>query len=255
MWLSSEFLNWDVYVQGYLNNSDADWERAYTMWTHAEQVLAQYSDEFHLIDAITTLKRATSHRLQLLKNTYNFDMIPVAGKPKRTIGQLAFWGIIRPTMLVRLIDIRNAVEHEDATPPPRERCLELLDFVWYFLRSTDRLTIYPPMEIVYESGAYTDGIDNTYYLALDINPKNNWRVNIDGWVNATLILESQQNDWFEVQISHRETRDEVRSHIHDTKAHENRKEDDLYIKGTIIGPESKLRKFFDVYFELALTGL
>jgi len=255
MWLSPEFLDWYAHVQERLNNDDAGWERAYKIWAHAEQVLEQYNDEFHLVDAVTTLKRVMSHRLQLLKNTYDFGTIPVTGKPQRTIEQLAFWGILRPTMLVRLMDIRNAVEHEDATPPTRERCLELLDFVWYFLRSTDRLAMYPPSEVEFESEAYTEGHGNTYWLLPKKGPRNSWRIDFAGWIGAAMLSESQQDNWFEVHISRRETRDEVRGpNGFALKVHENRKENDLSVEGTAIGPESKLRTVFDLYFRLALIG-
>ena len=254
MWLSSEFLHWYTFVQDRLNNAGADWERAYKIWAHAEEILEQHNDELHLVDTVTTLKRAMNHRLQFLKDTYSFKTIPVKSKPQRTIEQLAFWGIVRPTMLVQLIDIRNAVEHEDASPPAHERCLEFLDFVWYFLRSTDRLAIYPPKEVMFESKVYTESHD-TYSLVLETNPQNNWTLNLGGWINASLLSESKRLDWFEIQLRRRETRDEVRSHNeYASKAHENRKEDDLRIEGTIIGPEDKLQTIFDLYFELAFVG-
>ena len=255
MWLSSEFLNWYAFVENRLDSDDFGWKRAYEIWTHAEQVLDQHSDEFHLVDVVTTLKRAMTHRLQLLKNTYIFDAIPVRGTPQRTIEQLAFWGIVRPTMLVQLIHIRNAVEHQDATPPTQVRCKELLDFVWYFLRSTDRLAGSTPSRVEFVSESYTEGIDNTYDLELAISPQNSWKLEFAGWINASALSESRQDGWLEIQLSRRETRDEVRSHVvWDSTAHENRKADDLRIEGTIIGPESKLRRIFDLYFELAFTG-
>jgi len=100
MWLSPEFLHWHTFVQDRLNNAGADWERAYKIWAHAEEILEQHDDELDLVDAVTTLKRAMNHRLQFLKDTYSFKTIPVKSKPQRTIEQLAFWGIVRPTVIV-----------------------------------------------------------------------------------------------------------------------------------------------------------
>ncbi len=36
----------------------------------------------------------------------------------------------------QLLAIRNDIEHRDVKPPSTEKCLELLDAVWYFLKST-----------------------------------------------------------------------------------------------------------------------
>jgi hypothetical protein len=255
MWLSPEFLTWRAFIEERVYSDDRNLERAYEIWAHSEQILGQYNDDLHLVDAVTTLKRAMSHRLQLLKNTYRFDAIPVKGNSKRTIEQLAFWGMVRPTMLGRLIEIRNAVEHDDASPPSHERCTELLDFVWYFLRSTDRLVIRHPAEIMFESEVYTRGVDNTYVLVFKMAPRNNWKLDFGAWINASMLLEHDQGGWLEVQIDQRATRDEVRSRLqYGSSAHENRKEDDLSIEGNIVGPESQLQRIFDLYFKLELTG-
>ena len=253
MWLSPAFLNWRILVQVAYN--DLDWKRAYEIWAHSERILQQYNDEFHLTDAITTLKRAMSHRLQLLKTIYRLDTIPLPKIPKRAIEQLAFLGIVRPTMLSRLIEIRNMIEHEDAAPPTCDRCIELLDFVWYFLRSTDRAGICQPTEIEFESTPYTEGVDNTYTLVLGMNPQNNWRLGFGAWVSASMLQENGQHGWFEVEVNRKQTRDEARQGILDSQAHEKRKVDDLRVEGLLVGPECELRRVFELYFELAVTGL
>jgi hypothetical protein len=250
MWLSPEILSWNAYIDDRLYKEDAEGERAYQIWAHAEEILKQHIDAFHLVDVVTTLKRAMSHRLQFLKDSYKFEAIPVKKNPQRIIEQLAFWGIIRPTMLTKLIDIRNALEHEDATPPTHERCIELLDFVWYFLRSTDSLAVGPPIAFVLyiESG-------DTYDLALKTGPKNKWRIDFGGWINASLLSDSKKEEWFEIQISRQETRDEVRRYNElASKAHEKKKEDDLLVEGTITGPENKMQQIYERYFKLALLN-
>jgi hypothetical protein len=253
MWLSPEFLDWTAYTQ--VSFTDGNRERAYEIWSHSEQTLGQYGDDFHLVDAITTLKRSMSHRLQLLKTLYGFDAMPLTGIPKRTIEQLAFFGIVRPVMLSRLIDIRNAVEHEDSAPPDPGTCHELLDFVWYFLRSTDRLVAWQTTEIELESEPYTDGFDNCYELVLDFDPPRNWTPYFQGWVSPSMLSASKRDNWFEVQLDRMETRDEVRSHIQgDLSAHEHRYSDDLFIKGSVMGPENRMRTIFDLYFQLATIG-
>lgn len=252
MWLSPEFLKWDTYPEYEL--SDQNYRRAYDMWSHADQVLRQFQDDFHRVDALSTLKRALSHRLQLLKDLHKLDAIPLSRKPKRTIEQLEFFGVVRPTMLIQLIDVRNAIEHEDAPPPPYKRCLELLDFVWYFLRSTDRLATRLITDIYFHQPRAKD-YDTGYFVTIETGPQNAWQMNFVASVNSSLLREDKENDWFQVRIDSLETRDEVRSRIshEDSNALEDRRSKDLYIKGTIIGPENNLKEIVDMYFDIALS--
>ena len=254
MWLSREFLDWYAFVQSDQENEDKDREGANRIWMHAEEILMQYHDELHLVDAVTSLKRAMSHRLNLIEKTYSFGRIPVGGQPRRTIEQLAFWGIVRPTMLIRLIEIRNAVEHENVSPPPHERCLELLDFVWYFLRSTDRLVLYTPQQVVFAMEVDTDG-DYTYSVVLEADPPKSWQLDFGGWINVSLLSQVEQKNWFQINVNKQKTRDEVRKWDSEAaKAHAHRRKDDVWIEGTIMGPERPLRELLERYFRLALAG-
>jgi hypothetical protein len=116
-----------------------EWFRAYEIWEHADLILQQTCNKFHLIDAITSLKRAVNHRLRLLDKLYKFKRIPIKEKPSELLQILHYMDIVRPIMVEKLIQIRNAVEHEDASPPDYEACKVFSEFVWYFLRSTDNL--------------------------------------------------------------------------------------------------------------------
>ncbi len=51
------------------------WFRAYEIWEHADLILQQTCNEFRLIDAATTLKRAVDHRLRLLDKLYKFKTL------------------------------------------------------------------------------------------------------------------------------------------------------------------------------------
>ena len=157
-------------------------------------------------------------------------------------------------MLTKLIDIRNAVEHENVSPPPHERCLELLDFVWYFLRSTDRLVLYPPNSMVFEIAVDAHGY-YTYSVVLKAGPPKGWQLDFGGWINVSLLSQVEQKNWFQIDVNNQQTRDEVRSwNTEAAKAHAHRREDDVLIEGTITGPERPLRELFERYFKLALVG-
>lgn len=247
LWLSSEILEWVAISDSADYLSDHNWRRAYQIWTHAEQTLQNHDDEFHRVDAVSSLKRSMSHRVQLLKSIYQFDKIPIGESPRRTIEQLAFWGIVRPTMLVKLIDIRNAVEHEDAAPPEGDRCRELLDFVWYFLRSTDVM-----VAKLLDTFSLEDQ-DTDYSLSLETGPQREWKVTCNGWVHESMLSEASVNDWIEVEVHEKETPEEFRTHL-PAGAHFDRQAGDTFINGLVCGSLSHIRKFVGLYFDIAQSA-
>lgn len=143
MWLSKDVLSWKSEQQGYRSHPYSDaCARTYEIWEHAERLLLNKCNSFQLIDALSTLKRAINHRLQKIDSLYPIrQLFPDQNHNKRFLQQLACLGLVRPVMLEKLIEIRNSVEHSDREPPDQIRCMEFLDLVWYFLRSTDRLVI------------------------------------------------------------------------------------------------------------------
>jgi hypothetical protein len=143
LWLDPMILNWNAEpASGRLE--EPQWRRPYEIWAHAESIL-QGNDlsDFKRTDALTTLKRAVDRRVQQVNAIGDLKSIPIPDKPSGTLELLEYIGLIRPIMLHRLIEIRNAVEHKDNLPPTVEELLIFLEFVWYFLRSTDNALRHP----------------------------------------------------------------------------------------------------------------
>src|SRR5437762_6477744 len=178
-WLSPEILKWQT-------ESDSGWpvqddlrSRSYEILAHAEQVLELPPSELVLVDAITSLRRAIDRRLRALNTLYSFRDIPIRDKPRDLLLLLESLGIIRSHMLQKLIDIRNAVEHEDVAPPDHEACKVFAEFTWYFLKSTDRML----QEVASSFELLPTGSDEKYYwLTAEYGPDNQWRPKIRGWI-------------------------------------------------------------------------
>jgi len=139
VWISNEVLNWDCYYESAEILEKARGRRAYKIWEHAKQLIESNETEFYLADGITNLKRALNQRLQYIEELYDFKSININNKPKGYLELLEIFGVVRPFLMKQLFEIRNDIEHRDATPPSIQRCTELLDVVWYFLKSTDTL--------------------------------------------------------------------------------------------------------------------
>ena len=174
-WLSPEILKWQT-------ESDSGWpvqddlrSRSYEILAHAEQVPGQPTSELALVDVITSLRRAIDRRLRALNTLYSFRDIPIRDKPRDLLLLLESLGIIRSHMLQKLIDIRNAVEHEDVAPPDHEVCKVFAEFTWYFLKSTDRML----REVTSSFALNPAGDDERYYgLGIEYGPRNNWTAHL-----------------------------------------------------------------------------
>ncbi|MFH1635688.1 MAG: hypothetical protein ABIG63_16980 [Chloroflexota bacterium] len=103
-------------------------------------MLTKAQTKFDRVDVISTLKRAVDIRIKDLNSKYQLRRMPLSNMPKRTTDVLATVGILRPLMVDKLMTIRNQVEHHDSDPPSLAQCSELVDFPWYFFRSTDDST-------------------------------------------------------------------------------------------------------------------
>lgn len=139
IWVSSSILNWYVQPQ-WQHICEEEWERAYIIWEHARSLVDSGSSELILADGVSNLKRALNHRLKLIEEIYSFKEIEVPNKPKGYLELLEHYDLVRPYLMKILLNIRNDIEHNDAAPPEIERCKELVDVVWYFLKSTDSIT-------------------------------------------------------------------------------------------------------------------
>jgi len=155
---------------------------------------------------------------------------------------------MRPIMFQKLIDIRNAVEHEDAPPPDHNDCLSFLEFVWYFLRSTDHLV----RESVYELILYyTEEVN--YFLQITFNSENNWSPKVMGWVQPNMISTSLVDKWILLNIERTETRASLLSRLGQpddpNDIGRGKNPDDIYFHGEIRGLTEHLKEIALLYFE------
>lgn len=244
-WLSSKRLEGSYSDVGGLIYEATGWERAYELWEHAEDILAKPQTEAYLADAITNLKRAVNHRISILQETYHFDKIPGYEAPRRSLEQLAYWGIIRPSMLRQLTDIRNAIEHENATPPGQQRCLEFLDLVWYFLRSTDILCTSVPGDLEAQE------LDSARGLTISLKSTSPWRVEFSGWLARSEVSEIEIPGWIEAISKVWHTGQSAKAIRNDADV-QTLEDDDLLVSGEILGPPMVYARLAKLFFDSRL---
>ncbi len=183
--LSTRILSWAPSRQSSSIADDQDWKTPYRYWKHAEDLLAQPDNEHFRIDCVGNLKRAIDHRLKRLSALYRFKSIPDPSKPAELLDVLGYLGIARPTMLREVSAVRNLLEHHYKSPPPRRRCQELVEFSWYFLRSTDSLSTSILMDFVLRPDGET--LEEEDWIEVTYGPKTDWNCTLRGWVSDALF--------------------------------------------------------------------
>lgn len=250
-WISLTAANWPgVWGGGTAGEAD-EWPRPYEMLKHADSRLSERPDEFARTDAIATLKRAVSHRIRLLDEKYGFRGLPVRDKPDEILDLLEWVGLIRPTMLRKLIELRNAVEHEDQPPSDANDCRVFADFVWFFMRATDRHVQLVPEHFVLKERP--TAVNARHWVQVRVEPPRDWAPKISGWLPPNLISDVPTNDWLQVNLERKETWAEASMRLADrtSSTHSERTADDIWFLGEVRGPASGLHTLYRQYFLLA----
>ncbi len=133
--ISEEIFNWHSQGStGCLNNENI--KECYDYLNHAESLIVDFNDKFHTQDLIKNLKYVVDKRIKQIERIYNFKSYFPKQHILETYKQL---GIVKGFVIRKLFTIRNEIEHNELDYSDIEQCHDLLDTVWYFLKSTDEL--------------------------------------------------------------------------------------------------------------------
>ena len=134
-WLSPEVFDWEVVVDFAEQVTYERFARPHLLLTHAESALAQDAGELARADAVFALKRAVNSRLKHIEELYG--LAKAFPKSVGALERLEAVDLARPLLVRQLFELRNDIEHNDGPVPAAQRCHELADATWYFLRATD----------------------------------------------------------------------------------------------------------------------
>lgn len=193
VWISPSVLSFEVDGSG--SSSDLEhWDLPYVDVNHAFAILEQHKSTGFLKDAIINLERAIKFRLKMLNDIYRFKNMPAtAGKDQ--LKSMLDLGLIKPLMLEKITKIRNGVQHNlHASIPQHNECLELAEFAWYFLRSTDGIARSKTSDI---SLYYPE---NEYHAdqSFDFYPEHKWLITSSSRLPKQLVSRKKNEGWIEI---------------------------------------------------------
>ena len=190
-YLTDEIHYWAFSDHARTNGDFDDVFRAYQLWKHAQELLRGNDHELYRADCIANLKRAINHRLQAIERVYKISKLPLDISAKRVLDRYEYLGLIRPMVLNELIKVRNVIEHQDETPPEKEKCVYYIDIVWYFLKSTDSL-----VDNIVESMEYSDDEGNV--VIVDVKPGEKWTFSARLRVRDSLLSSEPKGQYLEL---------------------------------------------------------
>lgn len=227
LYLSNEILTRDAYKSGSSSCNIDDVMRPYQILTHSESLINKDSSAFNLADALGNLKRALNHRLQLIERLYQLKTLKFVGIPKGYLEILEKYGLARPYLIKKLMEIRNNIEHKDKKPPSVDRCRELLDVTWYFLKSTDQIVSSIPLDIELEA-INSHGLHEKYGCSISIKlPKKDF--SISGWFPIKYINKEKFDNSFKIICI--TTHDGLYWKNKDKRYHQDKTAEDIWING------------------------
>lgn len=242
LYISSEIFDWHANICASSIRDIKKIKRAYEILEHAQQLITKGDSTFNRADCLGNLKRALNHRLKLIECEYKLKLVEFTNKPKGYLEILEAYELAKPFVIKRLMQIRNDIEHEDKTPPTLNRCQELIDITWYFLKSTDRLVYYIPTDLELEH-SYDSKYGGTLEVFYGKRP-----FKLSGWFPKTILHKAKVDNTLKLTCSV----------LHDgaywkTKGdmHKDKTKDDIWLIANISTNEDErhllLKKCFSIF--------
>jgi len=231
-WLSASILSWLARDEGGTILDSAMRRRSYEHLQRAEYFLScdAIPSDHDRADCISNLRKCLSHRLQHFESVYNLRSVIEAPKKRPYLEILAELGVVRPSLIQGLLQIRNDVEYNDAVPPDSERCHEFVDIVWYLLRSTDAM-LHTARTGLMLTPPDSDPWDSVYWCSLDLEYSPTFDVTISGWVPCSCASASEKASYLVVQAESFHTKGEKWGF---GSEHADKQDDDIWIIGRML---------------------
>lgn len=175
--------SWSAEADSWLILDEETASRAYKLWSFAADLNDRSIDDVGRGTVVQKLWNAVDHRIRALHKIYHLNIArSLLALPKTTasLDVLHHLGVIRPLVLKNLKDVRNRVEHQDRGAPGVAECDNLVDSVWYFLRSTDYLALQKLTNYTLRSGLIVQGYSEREEF-ISITVSDDWGMRLTGW--------------------------------------------------------------------------
>jgi len=182
--------------------------RQYAHWRFADELTAQSrNDDVARGVVMQKLWNAVDGRVRLLFDLYELRTLARrlgwTGRHKsQQLEILVRLGLLRPLALNKLKNIRNAIEHADDDPPSQDEAANLVDLVWYFLRSTDAYVSRVVTDINVVPDDYHAAGQSFSTFSVDLTyPFGTWTPTISGRLPLTDLIAEERQDLLAIDLT------------------------------------------------------
>jgi len=176
--------------------------RAYKLWNFAADLNDRSIDDVGRGTVVQKLWNAVDHRIRSLHEIYRLNVVKsLLGLPKTSasLDMLHHLGVVRPLILTNLKVVRNRVEHQDRGAPDANECNNLVDSVWYFLRSTDYLVVRKLNTYSLQSGRAVQGRpEREEFVSISVSA--DWGMRLYGWFREEDIIADAGDSEFGIMM-------------------------------------------------------
>lgn len=185
LYLKEEIFSWHPRTDSGNYAKQDGWNRCYDYLNIAYKIIREHTAPFELIDCVSNLKRAIDHRIKKIASDYQFKSMSKVGLTQDNLQKFEILGLAKPAIIKTITSIRNVLEHQFKDPPSLDRCSELADFTWYFLKSTDSVCRDVPDSFIL-SYQYVSGYDSDYWLSFSFGWEKAWQsFEVYGWLKPS----------------------------------------------------------------------
>lgn len=177
-------------------------------------------------DCLSNLRKCLTHRLKHFEEVYNLRQSLDSPKKRPYLEILANVGLVRPLLIQELLILRNDVEYNDACPPDTAKCRQLVDVMWYFLRSTDGLIHIQRTDVALAPIEHE--FDSEYGCSCQLEYTPAFQMDVSGWFPSDLVSAVEKPMHIEVDAETFHTKAEKKEFA---AYRPDRKDDDVWIIG------------------------
>ncbi|MCI2959287.1 hypothetical protein MN032_16490 [Agromyces atrinae] len=235
--------DWYAEAESWTMVDDDTASRAYKLWNFAADLNDGSIDDVGRGTVVQKLWNAVDHRIRSLHEIYCLNVVKsLLGLPRTSasLDTLHHLGVVRPLILKNLRVVRNRVEHQDRGAPDANECSNLVDSVWYFLRSTDYLVVQKLNTYTLRSGMAVQGSTEQEEFA-SISVSADWGMRMSGWFREQDIIANAGDSEFGITM--KLDRQPERSGM-----------GDVFLSGSVAPASTGLQRLIRDYFAVELPS-